>query len=206
MTRLFVPAFGARGAFYRAALGAAWEIVEPRAFEALDRHVTALAARVAGEDAPVTLGGHSMGAAVALLAAVRHPAQVRRLVLVAPAGLPLVKPMRASLADFVRQALDGTYGLRELARSLAAAGRTPRAAWSLAQDVRALDLRVELRVVQERGIACDVVGCIGDTLTPAVHCRRIAELAGARYRELRAAGGHMWMVVEPRAFATVGAD
>jgi pimeloyl-ACP methyl ester carboxylesterase len=206
VTRIFVPGFGARASFYRAALGARWTIVEPTPFDALDAHVDALAARLRLVPEPITLGGHSMGAAVAVLAALREPQFVARLVLVAPAGLPLTKPVSASLREFVAQAAGGVYGGRELVAAVAAAVRAPRAARRLAREVRRLDLRAELGVLGELGIACDVVACSGDTLTPVGHCRRIAELAGARYRELRAAGGHMWLVVEPRAFAGLVPD
>ena len=48
---------------------------------------------------------------------------------------------------------------------------------------------------------CTVVGCSGDMLTTVEHCRRIAELLGASYRELDAAGGHIWMIAEPRRLA-----
>jgi pimeloyl-ACP methyl ester carboxylesterase len=44
---------------------------------------------------PVMLVGHSMGGAVAAAFAVAHRAQVSRLVLVAPAGLPLRTPLAA---------------------------------------------------------------------------------------------------------------
>ena len=50
------------------------------------------------------LAGHSMGAALAILAAAESPELVERLVLIAPAGLPLQKPIRESARDFVAAA------------------------------------------------------------------------------------------------------
>ena len=58
----------------------------------------------------------------------------------------------------------------------------------------ALDLSVEMRRVSAAGIDTTVVGCSTDTLVTAAHCRRAADLLGARYRELPLAGGHMWML------------
>ena len=77
----------------------------------------------------------------------------------------------------------------------------PRSTHRLAHAVRELDLTMQFQAVRERGIRCDVVACVGDTLTPLSHCRQIARLAGANYREIDAPGGHMWMVVEPAQFA-----
>jgi pimeloyl-ACP methyl ester carboxylesterase len=206
MTRLFLPGFGARATFYEDALGPGWSILDAKPFDTIGAHVESLVAALDGLDGPVTLGGHSMGGALAVLAAVRAPDRVERLVLVSPAGLPLAKPVHASLATFAGQLVRGRYRRRGAGRALVAALLSPRAAWRLAQEVRGLDLRAELGVLQKRGIDCDVVGCVGDTLTPVGHCRRIAELAGGRYRELRALGGHMSMLVEPRAFHAVVAD
>ncbi len=79
----------------------------------------------------------------------------------------------------------------------------PVSAFKLARAVRQLDLHGELAAVRDAGVPCDVVGCAGDTLTPLDHCRRIAELAGARFSEIAASGGHMWMVVDPAAFAAL---
>jgi hypothetical protein len=39
-----------------------------------------------------------------------------------------------------------------------------------------------------------VIACVSDTLVTVAHCRSIAELIGARYRELALAGGHTWML------------
>lgn len=50
-----------------------------------------------GLRAPVTLAGYSMGGAIAIAFADRHPQRVARLVLMAPAGLPFAKPAIARL-------------------------------------------------------------------------------------------------------------
>lgn len=52
----------------------------------------------------------------------------------------------------------------------------------------------EMRRVCAARIDTTVVGCSTDTLVTADHCRRSADLLGARYRELPLAGGHMWML------------
>jgi len=204
MTRLFVPGFGARASFYRDALGAGWLLHDPPSFRSaasFEAHVDALRRRLEAFDEPVALAGHSLGAAAAVTVTARAPELVERLLLIAPAGLPLSKPMTASLRDFGGQVRDGVYPREELRRALLALAAAPYSAFRLARAVRALDLRGELEQVREAGVACDVVACAGDTLTPRDHCRRIADLAGARFREIAARGGHMWMVVDPAAFA-----
>ena len=206
MARLFVPGFGARASFYRDALGEGWLLHDPPAFRSTARfetHVDALHRRLASFDEPVILAGHSLGAAASVAVAARAPELVERLLLVAPAGLPLSKPMSQSLRDFGGQVREGVYPRDDLRRALLAFAAAPRSAWRLARIVRALDLRPELERVRASGIECDVVACAGDTLTPLEHCRRIAELAGARFREIAARGGHMWMVVDPAAFAEI---
>jgi pimeloyl-ACP methyl ester carboxylesterase len=151
----------------------------------------------------VTLAGHSMGGALALAAAARRPACVRRLVLVSPAGLPIVKPIRRSLADFTLQLAQRRYPAAQAAPAVAAALRAPGAAWRLARSIRTLDLNAEMRRVRASGIDTTVVACTTDTLVTAAHCRLAAALLGARYRELPLDGGHMWML---RAWPRLAAE
>lgn len=209
MSRVFVPGFGALPSFYRDALTPEWTIHDPPPF----RRASSFEARLAGLretlaqlEGPLTLAGHSMGAALAVTAALEQPERIERLLLVAPAGLPLTKPIAASVRDFLGQAARRAYPSRDLVRSLRDALGSPRATMRLARIVRSLDLGEQLQLVRRRGIPVDVVGCVGDTLTPVGHCRQIARLSGGRYREIDAAGGHMWMLVEPAAFAALLLD
>jgi pimeloyl-ACP methyl ester carboxylesterase len=204
MASVFVPGYGAAASFYRPALGAGWTIHEPPSFRrasSFEAHLASLRATLERVPARFTLAGHSMGAALAVVAALQQPERVERLLLIAPAGLPLTKPMRDSLRDFCRQTAHGVYSPRELVRPLAGALAAPRRAFRLARVVRSLDLREQLQALRARGIACEVVACAGDTLTPVEHCRRFAHVAGARYREVAAHGGHMWLLADPGAFA-----
>src|SRR5258708_2858476 len=59
-----------------------------------DRVVAGLAK--AGVDGEFDLVGHSLGGAVSIVLAARHPDRIRRLVLVAPAGLASTPPGVAS--------------------------------------------------------------------------------------------------------------
>ena len=206
MSNVFVPGFAALPRFYRPALTPEWTIHEPPSFRqapTFEQRVAALRHALESCATPVTLAGHSMGAALAVAAALAQPEDVARLLLVAPAGLPLTKPIRASLRDFCRQVAARVYPPGDLIRALREALAAPLTTLTLARAVRALDLRAELAAVQRRGIPCDIVACVGDTLTPPDHCREIARLSGGRYHEIDAAGGHMWMLVEPAAFASL---
>jgi len=197
---LFVPGFGAAPGLYGGGLPTGWTELEPPAYGLTGGAVARYVDWLAGElDArgPVALGGHSFGAALAVLAAAARPDRVERLVLVAPAGLPLVKPMRASAADFVVQVCRGWYPLRQAAVGVSRVARAPRAALRLAREIYALDLRAELASLRHAGVPCTVVAAVTDTLTPTGHCRRLAELAGGEYRELIVTGGHVWFLRSP---------
>jgi pimeloyl-ACP methyl ester carboxylesterase len=207
MRRLFVPGLGAPPAIYARALEPRWRVLTPPTFAAsngsLRAHVAALVGEIDASPGPTTIAGHSMGAAIAVLATLERPDSVARLVLVSPAGLPLTKPVRRSLTDFARQLVTGSYPLAATAGAAGSALRAPRATMRLAAAVRSLDLTSELRRVASLGIPCAVLGCTTDTLTPVDHCRRIAELVGGRYRELRLPGGHVWMLTNGVVFASV---
>lgn len=194
---LFLPGWGAPAALYEPGLPEAWRALEPPSFAAsggsLDTYRRWLGYEL-NRSGRSPLGGHSMGAALAILAAADSPELIERLVLLAPAGLPLQKPISASVLDFVRQAARGMYPRGAAARALAAVARAPRAAFALAQEVRALDLRRECARVRAAGIPVLVVGCTTDTLVTRGHAQTLADALGADYRELTLSGGHMWML------------
>jgi pimeloyl-ACP methyl ester carboxylesterase len=203
---LFLPGFGAPVSLYEPGLPAHWRGLEPPSFAvsggslAAYRRWLGLELRRRGRS---SLGGHSMGAALAILAAADAPELVERLVLVAPAGLPLQKPISASLGDFLRQLADGLYPRVQATSALAAVARAPRAALALAREVRRLDLRRECAAVRAAGIPALVVGCSSDTLVTGAHAGTLADALGAEYRELGLAGGHMWMLGAHEALAGV---
>jgi homoserine acetyltransferase len=106
-----------------------------------------------------------------------------------------------SLVSFFRQVAARTYPADVTTRAVAAALRAPLSALALARQVRALDLRNECARIRASGVPALVVGCSSDTLVTSAHARRLARALGAEYRELRLAGGHMWMLGERERFA-----
>jgi pimeloyl-ACP methyl ester carboxylesterase len=196
--RLFLPGWGARGRLYRPGLPAGWTALQSprfgRSAGSFDTHLRWIVSELDRRSRAVELGGHSMGGALAIAAAAARPDRVSRLVLISPAGLPLSKPLAKSLVQFVRDAGNGRYPLDELVASLALTLRAPRAAYRLACDVHDADLSAEMAAVRAAGIPATVIACVSDSLVTVAHCRSIAELIGARYRELALAGGHTWML------------
>jgi pimeloyl-ACP methyl ester carboxylesterase len=194
---LFLPGWGAPASLYAPGMPDAWRALEPPSFAAsggsLAEYRRWLGIELSRRGRS-PLGGHSMGAALAICAAAESPDLVERLVLVAPAGLPLQKPLAASLLDFLRQVARGIYPRAAAARAFAAVARAPRAAFALAEEVRALDLRRECARVRAAGIPVLVVGCSTDTLVTRGHSQTLADALGGEYRELTLAGGHMWML------------
>lgn len=198
MRKLFLPGFGASGRLYARGLGHGWEALDPPSFRithgVFARYRGWLDRELDRSNEAVWLAGHSMGGALAVLAAASVPERVARLTLVCPAGLPLRKPIPHSLGQFVSQVARRRYDLRELRREVGQALDAPRAAVRLARSVRALDLSLEMQRVRASGIPTEVVGCATDTLVTPAHCRTAATLLGADYRELALDGGHMWML------------
>jgi len=193
---LFLPGYGARAATYEQGLPPGWTALQPPAWTArapLHSLRDWLVTDLRGRQRPVVLAGHSMGAALAMLAAVRAPEHVAGLVLVAPAGLPLTKPVRDCIRDGLRQTIGGRHRVRDVLVSLADLARAPRASVRLARALRRLDLTRTMRSLQAAGIPALVIGCTTDTLVSPTHTRSIAHLLGADYRELASAGGHVWM-------------
>jgi pimeloyl-ACP methyl ester carboxylesterase len=208
--KLFLPGFGASGSLYRPGLPRDWAAIDPPGFRTGNGSLAAscrwLIAEIDRRRGPVALAGHSMGAALAIAAAAARPERITRLLLIAPAGLPLGKPLARSVGAFVCQVARGRYPAAEATRAAGAALRTPRRAVALARAVHDADLTAEMGEVRAAAIDTLVVGACGDSLVTTDHCRRTADLLGARYREL-ARGGHMWMLESwPELAALLDAD
>jgi pimeloyl-ACP methyl ester carboxylesterase len=196
--RLFVPGWGAEPELYDQGLPSSWVALEQPSFRrgrgSFDRYRRWLLDEVCRHGAPVVLGGHSMGAALSVAVAAEIPGNIGGLLLISPAGLPLWKPMRRSLADFSGQVVRGRYPVRSAVRGVSRVLGAPRSAFELACRVRALDLSTEMQRVRRHRIPTTVIGCVTDTLVTIRHCRQAARLLGADYRELDLPGGHMWML------------
>jgi pimeloyl-ACP methyl ester carboxylesterase len=201
VTRLFVPGWAATAGLYRPGMPQEWEALELPTFRAtggnLDVYRRHLRDELESRPGPATLAGHSMGAALAVLAAAEQPERVKELILLSPSGLPLAKPLPASALTFIGQVARRRYPPRELSRALANAAVAPRAAFRLAKEVHDLDLTLQLQRIAARGIPCTVIACAEDRLATPTHCRRLATLLDAEYRELHAPDGHIWMITEP---------
>jgi len=199
---LFVPGWGATAGLYSRGLPAGWEALELPSFRAsggvlgayrrgLERDLE----RRRGE--PVVVAGHSLGAALAVLVAAERPELVARLILVAPAGLPYTKSVRGAARALAGQIVRGCYPVGELVRAGLQVAAAPRAAMRLAQDTHDLDLEAELTRLRTHAIPSTVVGCAQDELAMPSHCRRLASLLDADYREVESRDGHIWPITEP---------
>jgi pimeloyl-ACP methyl ester carboxylesterase len=200
VTGLFIPGWGAPARLYVPGLPKEWHALELPSFRKTRGELPVYRAWLAGEIADrgrVALAGHSMGAAIALLAAIDRPDLVERLILLSPAGLPLTKPIPSSLITWVRQVATGRFPLSQVGRSIMRVGLAPTSALRLGRFVHQLDLRPELEPFRADPVPCTVVGCTTDTMTPVPHCRELAGLIGADYREVDAPDGHIWPVTHP---------
>ena len=198
---LFIPGWGAPSRLYVPGLPKEWLALELPSFRKTRGELSVYRAWLVEEIAgrgPVALAGHSMGAALALLAAIDRPDLVERLILLSPAGLPLTKPIPSSLATWARQVVTGRFPLAQVGRSIVRTGLAPRSALRLGRFVHQLDLRPELEPFRAKPVPSTVVGCTTDTMTPTAHCRELAALIGAEYREVDAPDGHIWPVTQPQ--------
>ncbi len=201
---LFIPGWGAPARLYLRGLPDEWHALELPSFRKTRGELPAYRAWLLEEIAgrgPVALAGHSMGAALSLLAAIDRPDLVERLILLSPAGLPLTKPIPSSLATWARQVVTGRFPLAQVGRSIIRTGFAPRSALRLGRFVHQLDLRPELEPFRANPVPCTVVGCTTDTMTPTSHCRELAAVIGAEYREVDAPDGHIWPVTQPQLLA-----
>jgi pimeloyl-ACP methyl ester carboxylesterase len=207
VSRDFLPGFGARARTYAQGLPPGWEAAQPPPPSATRGSLSSLRGwavrEVAGRPGRTVVAGHSMGAALAVLVAVTVPDSVEGLVLVAPAGLPLTKPIRRSARDFARQLASGTHHAADVLTGAWELAVSPRAAARLVHALRRLDLSAQMERVRSLGIRTTVIGCTSDTLVTPDHCRKAAGLLGGDYRELELPGGHVWMLDRPRTLAAV---
>ena len=200
VTGLFIPGWGAPARLYVPGLPEEWQALELPSFRKTRGELPVYRAWLGEEVArrgTVALAGHSMGAAITLLAAIDRPDLVERLILLSPAGLPLTKPIPSSLMTWVRQVATGRFPLSQVGRSIVRVGFAPRSALRLGRVVHQLDLRPELERFRANPVPCSVVGCATDTMTPSSHCRELARLIGGDYREVDAPDGHIWPVTHP---------
>jgi pimeloyl-ACP methyl ester carboxylesterase len=202
---VFVPGWGANAAVYAAGMPDGWEAIDPPSFGSIGGRLAAMRSWALDEcrarAAPIALGGHSLGAALALFVALDERVPVERLVLVSPAVLPLAKPPPLMLVDFFRRVAAGWFPPGEAWRAVRHVVVHPVSARRLGNDVRRLDLTPELRQLRARGVPAVVVGATTDTLTTPAHCRRVSEFLGAEYHELDVEGGHLWFLRRPDLLA-----
>lgn len=206
-SRLFLPGFAARARSYAGGLPSGWEAAQPPPPSVSGGSLVSLrdwaVREVVRRPGPTRVAGHSMGAALAVLVAVTVPDRIDGLLLIAPAGLPLRKPLSHSARDFARQLLSGMHALEDVSASARELAAAPRAAARLVRGLRRLDLSAQMERVRAAGIPTTVVGCTTDTLVTTDACRRAAALLGADYRELELSGGHVWMLASPTSFTAI---
>jgi pimeloyl-ACP methyl ester carboxylesterase len=194
---IFLPGYLGRARSYEPGLPAGWSALQApppvRAQGSLGLYSDWLVEEVSRLRRAVVLAGHSMGAATAVLAAARLPERISRLILVAPSGLPITKSTGRIAHDFLRNVVAKRFCPADVLPPLADAALAPRAAVRLGRALRRLDLSREMTEVRQAAIPATVIACSTDTLTTPASSRRIAELLGARYRELDLEGGHVWM-------------
>ncbi len=192
------------------------------------RVARALAAR--GVRAPFDLVGHSLGGAIALTLAARRPRLVRRLVLVAPAGLTAALPLPAGLREPVGELIGAGAALSfAVRRGLAPLTGRPWGRWALLaltadEPARLSPVQARLMVRASAGaqrIAPAMAAIAGadlrplltaapaplgllwgerDRAVPVSVCDQIRARRPDAALELLARAGHVPMVERPEAF------
>src|SRR5829696_1111653 len=140
--------------------------------------------------------GHSMGGYVCLRLAAGRPEAVRRLVLVAPAGVPTGRSMVGHLGPLLGAALSATPAfLPVLLRDALRVG--PATLWRAARDLLAEDVREDLRRIEAPAL---LVWGERDTLVPpATGALLRQEIEGSRLLVIEGAG-HVPMFDRPEEF------
>ena len=140
---------------------------------------------------PADLVGHSLGGLLSARLAARHPETVRRLVLVAPAGLPGRSAVGAT-APLLRVLFASRPRFLALLASDAARSG-PVTIGTAARALLAADARADLAAVRARTL---VLAGRKDHLVPLAHAQELARaLPDGRLRVLDA--GHVPMVDRP---------
>jgi len=142
------------------------------------------------------LGGHSMGGYVCLRLAAQRPEAVRRLVLVAPAGVPARRPLFGHLVPLLLAARHATPSfLPVLAYDAVRTG--PVTLWRAARDLLAEDVREDLRSIEAPTLL--IWGEKDPLIPPAVGDLLREEIPNSRLLLLQRAG-HVPMFDRPQEF------
>ena len=167
-----------------------------RAFQ-LDRTLDWLAAWArAAELGPADVVGHSLGAVLCTRLAVRHPETVRRLVLVAPAGMPRRSAAGSALPLALELLRSRPRLLALLARDSIRSG--PFTIGTAARAIVTADLRVDLPRVEAPTLVVT-----GRTRRPGSRLgwRRACGRSSRRRVVVIDGAGHVPMVDTPEAFS-----